>query len=140
MSKDVRDFRVELLALMVIVVGVFLMLDWSPILLVVDQVVVGIEQVVVGAARRLTPAMLIGTVLIIGAGVFIAWRVRVRFLNSAYWRATTCPRCGSPLHRVHRSRLEKAASKVFLLHAWRYRCERAECRWSGLRHSRRHNN
>jgi hypothetical protein len=118
---------------MVIVAGVFLLLDWSPILLVVDQVVVGVSQ-------RLTPARLIGAVLVMGAGVFIAWRARVRFLRSAHWRATTCPRCGSPIHRVHRTVLDKAASRVLLPHARRYRCEQAECGWTGLRHSHRHGN
>ena len=96
MGKGVRGFRVELLALMVVVVASSCCLIVS-ILSVVDQVVVGVAQ-------RLTPAMLIGAGLVIGASVFIAWRVRVRFLSSAYWRATTCPRCGSPIHRVHRSR------------------------------------
>jgi hypothetical protein len=133
MNKTARSYRVELIALMVIGVGIFLLLDWSPIITAVDQVVMEVFS-------QLTLATLIGMVLVVGAGVFIAWRARVRFLSSAHWRATVCPRCGSPLHRVHRSLLEKAASKVLLLHARRYRCEKAECDWSGLRHSHRHGN
>jgi predicted RNA-binding Zn-ribbon protein involved in translation (DUF1610 family) len=130
MSKGGRGFRVELLTLGVITMGVFLQIDWSPTLSVVDQAVVGVF-------RQLTPAMLIGAVLVVGVSVFIVWRVRVRFFSSAHWRATACPRCGSPIHRVHRSLLDKVVSKVFLPHARRYRCEKAECGWSGLRHSRR---
>lgn len=131
MSKSGRGFRVELIALAVVGVGVFLLLDWSPILSVVDQVIVGVAQ-------RLTLPMLIGAVLVMGASAFIAWRARVRFLSSAHWRATACPRCGSPIHRLHRTVLDKALSKVVLPHARRYRCEQAACGWTGLRHSRRH--
>ena len=133
MSKSGRNFRVELIALSVLVVGLALLLDWSPLMMLVDRVIIGLAQ-------RLTPIMLIGLGLVIGAGGFIGWRARVRFLSSPYWRATTCPRCGSPIHRVHRSLLDKAVSKVFLPHARRYRCEKADCGWSGLRHSRRHHN
>ncbi|HZY40393.1 MAG TPA: hypothetical protein VFF59_00175, partial [Anaerolineae bacterium] len=96
MSKSGRGFRVELIALAVVGVGVFLLLDWSPILSVVDQVIVGVAQ-------RLTLPMLIGAVLVMGASAFIAWRARVRFLSSPHWRATVCPRCGSSIHRLHRT-------------------------------------
>lgn len=133
MGKGERNFRVELIALAVLAVGLALLLDWAPIMTLVDRVVVGLAQ-------RLTPVMLIGLGLAIGAVGFIGWRLRVRFLSSPYWRATMCPRCGGPIHRVHRSLLDKAVSKVFLPHARRYRCEKANCGWTGLRHSRRHGN
>jgi hypothetical protein len=133
MSKSKRTYRVEFIALGVLVVGMVLLLDWTPIVTVVDRVIVGVAQ-------QLTLPTLIGIVLVAGAGAFIGWRGRVRFLSSPYWRATTCPRCDSPIHRVHRSLLDKAAGKVFLPHARRYRCEKPNCGWTGLRHSRRHGN
>jgi len=131
MSKGTRNYRVEFIALGVLVVGVVLLLDWTPVITLVDGVIVGMAQ-------RLTPIMLIGLGLVIGAGTFIGWRGRVRFLSSPHWRATACPRCGSPIHRVHRNVVDKAVSKLFLPHARRYRCEKPECGWTGLRHSRRH--
>jgi hypothetical protein len=130
MKKVIRHYRVELIALGVAVVGICLLFVGASILPPVDQASGG-------AARRLMPE-LIGAMLVVGAGVFIVWRVRVRFLSSAHWSATVCPCCGSPIHHAHRSLLEKVASKVFLPHARRYRCEQAECGWSGLRYSRRH--
>ncbi len=98
MSKSGRSFRVEFIALSVLVVGVVLLLDWTPVVTLVDRIVIGLAQ-------RLTLGMLIGLVLVIGAVAFIGWRARVRFLSSPYWRATMCPRCGSPIHRVHRKRV-----------------------------------
>jgi hypothetical protein len=131
MKKAIRSYRVELIALTVAVVGACLLLAGLSSTPAVDQVSVD-------AARRSMSAVLIGAMLVAGAGAFIVWRVRVRFLSSAYWCATVCPLCGSPIHHVHRSLLEKAASEVFLPHARRYQCEQAECGWSSLRYSRRH--
>ncbi len=131
MDKSKRSYRVEWIALAVVALGVALLVDWTPVMTVVDSVVVGV-------ARQLTFATLFGLTLVCGGVVFIAWRGRVRFLSSSYWRATVCPRCGSPIHRVHRSLLDRVVSKVFLPHARRYRCEQAECGWTGLRHSRRY--
>jgi hypothetical protein len=113
-SKGKRTYRVELVALGVLVMGLVLLLDWTPVVTLVDRVVVGVAQ-------RLTLPMLIGLGLVIGAGGFIGWRARVRFLNSPHWHSTVCPRCGRPIHRVHRSLLDKVAGKVFLPQARRYR-------------------
>lgn len=123
-----KKYRIEIMAGVIVIIGVLLLIDLTPILNAIDRFVVTI-------ARSLTPAMLIGLGLIVAASVFIAWRIRARFLNSAYWRVTVCPRCGGVIHRVHRSAIEKAVSKIFLPHAGRYRCE--QCSWSGLRHGRR---
>lgn len=130
MSKGERDFR-ALIAVGVVVVGLVLLLGWSALVAVVDRVS---EDV----AQRLTLPLLLGVGMVIGAGIFIGWRARVRFLKSSRWQATVCPRCGSPIRRVHRSPLDKVVSKVFLPHGGRYRCEKAECGWTGLRHIRRH--
>jgi hypothetical protein len=131
MGKSRRSYRVEWIALAVVALGVALLVDWTPVMALVDSFIVGV-------ARQLTFATLLGLVLVCGGVVFIAWRGRVRFLSSPYWRATVCPRCGSPIHRVHRSPLDKTVSKVLLPHARRYCCEQAECGWTGLRHSRRY--
>lgn len=131
MSKSKHTYRIELIALGVLALGAVLLIDWAPVVAVIDRVIVGVAQ-------QLTLSMLIGAVLMVGAGSFIGWRARARFLSSPYWRASACPRCGGPIHRVHRGLLDKAASKVFLPHARRYRCEKPECNWTGLRHSRRH--
>jgi len=124
-----KRFRLELIAAAVVVIGVMLIIDWQPIL-------GGVERVVVAVAGSVPFSMLLGSGLALGAALFMAWQVRLRFLRSAYWRASTCPRCGSAIHRVHRSPMDKAVSKVFLPHGRRYRCENAACGWTGLRKAR----
>jgi hypothetical protein len=123
-----KKYRIEIIAGVIVIIGVLLLIDFTPILNAIDRFAVII-------ARGLTPAMLIGLGLIVAALAFIAWRIRVRFLNSAYWRVTECPKCGGVIHRIHRSVPDKVVSKIFLPHARRYRCEK--CSWSGLRHGRR---
>lgn len=127
--KNLREFRVELLAALVVALGVLLIVDWTPIMAEVDHLIIE-------TASHLTLATFIGGMLIAGGLAFVGWRVRVRFLNSRYWRATVCPVCGGAIHRVHRSLWDKVVSKVFLPHARRYQCENEQCGWSGLRKAR----
>jgi hypothetical protein len=127
--KNLREFRVELLAALVVALGVLLIVDWTPIMAEVDHLIIE-------TASHLTPGVFMGGVLITGGLAFVGWRARLRFLNSRYWRATVCPACGSAIHRVHRGLWDKAVSKVFLPSARRYRCENEQCGWSGLRKAR----
>jgi hypothetical protein len=130
MKRFTRKYRIEIIAVIVVVIGAILVLDLSPILTTANRIVV----LVFG---RLTPAAAIGLVLLVGALVFIGWRLRVRFLRSPVWRVSECPRCGSPIHRVRRTWLDRVASTLVLPHARRYRCSNSDCGWEGLRHSRR---
>ena len=123
-------FRIEIIAVIVVVVGAILLFDLTPIARTVDRIVVSIFG-------RLTPAAVIGPALIAGAGLFIGRRLRVRFLRSTYWHVSVCPRCGGPLHRVHRSWLDRITTNTLLPRARRYRCSNADCRWEGLRRSQR---
>ncbi len=130
MNRFTQKFRAEIIAVVVIIVGAILVLDLSPIVATANRIV----ALVLG---RLTPTAAIGLALIIGAMAFIGWRLRVRFLLSPMWRASVCPRCSSPIHRVHRTWLDRVVSASVLLHARRYRCSNPSCRWEGLRHGRR---
>jgi hypothetical protein len=126
MSKSERSFRVGLIALGVVVLGLVLLVG------------VPIVDAIVGVAQRLPLPVLLGLGAVVGGGLFIGWRTRERFLNSPRWRATVCPRCGGPLQREHRSSLDRVVSKVWLTHGRRYRCAKAGCGWTGLRNSRGH--
>ncbi len=130
MNRFTQKYRPEIVAVIVMIVGAILVLDLSPIVATVNRIVV----LVFG---RLTPTAAIGLELIVGAMAFIGWRLRVRFVRSPMWRASVCPRCGSPIHRVHRTWLDRVVSASVLLHARRYCCSNPRCRWEGLRHSRR---
>jgi hypothetical protein len=70
---------------------------------------------------RFTLSDLLGWVLVLVALTFIAWRSRYHFIHSEYWKAVNCPKCGSALHRIHRTSWDR-----FLPHgcpARRYRCK-----------------
>lgn len=131
MRDSRKTYRVELLALAVVVIGILLLIDFGPIVTTLDSVLVAVVS-------RLSLPGLIGLGLVIGAAVFLAWRLRVRFLHSAHWRVSVCPKCGNPIDRVHRSWWDKVLSKTVLPHARRYRCANRACGWTGLRHARRH--
>ncbi len=87
-------------------------------------------------ALTVSPVDLFGAVMVILALAFLIWRIRVRFLASDRWYARICPRCGSPIIRVHRSLLDRMVGKIFLPHSRRYNC--SKCNWSGLRHRGQH--
>ena len=81
---------------------------------------------------------IIGLVLVISALIVITQRIRFRYAKSTQWDATSCPKCGSELHRVHRSLFDRILGKTFMPGARRYRCANHNCGWTGLRHRRAH--
>lgn len=145
MRKFLRENRVELIALLVILFGIFLLIEpfeireslWKGLRWLSDTLTwladVGARQVV-GYFKSFTISDLLGWILLISASIFFAWRIRVRFLHSETWRARACPKCGSRLHRVHRSRFDILLGRSLLPHSRRYQCENADCGWSGLRY------
>ena len=127
MPHSPKGRHYELIALVIVVSGIFLLSDFRPILAALRS---GFSVV----ADRGSAAFWLGLILIGGGLLFLGYRLRVRFLRSAYWHATTCPRCGSSLHMIHRRWYDRFFGRVFLPHARRYRCANATCRWTGLRH------
>ncbi len=83
-----------------------------------------------------SPNDLLGGVLLLAAVLFLFWRGRYHFIHSAYWQARNCPKCGSGLHRIHRTRWDHILSRTLLPGARRYRCKNRACGWSGLRDRR----
>ncbi len=147
MKNFLKEYRVEIFALLFVLVGVFLVIEKMDIRGTILQVILqtGVSaktflqsalKVVSGYITSFTLSDLIGWILIIATGVFVLWRFRYRFSRSERWRATVCPRCGGPIHRIHRTSLDRILSKTFLPHVYRYQCENSECDWSGLRHHR----
>jgi len=86
---------------------------------------------------------LLGAFLVLAGLAFIIWRGQYHFYRSAYWKAVNCPKCGSELHRIHRTSWGRFLSRTLLRGARRYQCKNPECGWSGLRQQReedrRHN-
>jgi hypothetical protein len=79
---------------------------------------------------------LLGGVLVLAGLVFIIWRGRYHFYRSEYWKAVDCPKCGSALHRIHRTSWDRFLSRILLRGARRYQCKNPDCGWSGLRQKR----
>jgi uncharacterized protein with PIN domain len=68
--------------------------------------------------------------------LLLLWFTRRQYLRSAAWKASECPKCGSEIHRIHRTEFDHFLSKTLLPEARRYRCENPDCRWDGLRQRR----
>jgi RNase P subunit RPR2 len=141
MNKFLKEYRVEIIALVVIALGVFLLVEpfeireslmaWAARL--AEQAKVFSDKMV-ALIIRVPLSDWVGSILLLAATVFVAWRMRYRFMKSKTWRGTTCPKCGSSLVRVHRTRFERLLSRIVLPHGRRYKCSNSECNWSGLRH------
>ena len=93
MRKFLRENRVELIALLVILFGIFLLIEpfeireslWKGLRWLSDTLTwladVGARQVI-GYFKSFTISDLLGWILLISASIFFAWRIRVRFLHS----------------------------------------------------------
>jgi hypothetical protein len=131
MRRFLHEHLAEVAIAVVVGVSLWLFVDFSTLGATVER----LSVLITGYS---SPAALIGLVLIVLTGALLAWWLRIRFVRSSFWRVSACPKCGGPLHRVHRSRLDKVVGAIFLLPARRYQCADRQCGWTGLRHSRRH--
>lgn len=73
----------------------------------------------------------------LSAVLVLIWVIRWQFLNAKTWSPSECPKCGSELHRIHRTSFDRLLSQTLLPEARRYRCENPYCHWDGLRRHRR---
>ena len=144
MKKYIQEYRTEIAAVLVALFGVFLVVEQFEIRETMLEVYLRLadslkrlalttQEKLVAYITNFTPSDFLGWVLIIVTSVFIFWRVRYRFLNSDYWKADQCPKCGGELHRIHRSLLDRVLSWIIMPHARRYLCADSNCTWSGLR-------
>ncbi len=145
MKKFLKEYRIELIALALALLGVFLLVERLEIRASIRRGLTWLADSSVeflGLIRTrlqewitsFTPSDLLGWSLLVGMLILIIWRVRYRFLRSSYWKIKTCPRCDSELLRIHRTRVQRLLAKSILPHARRYRCSNEDCGWSGLRH------
>ena len=152
MKRFIKEYRIEITIVFLILFGIFFLVEQMELRSLfangfqvfqtflkqfLSLVKTGLEFYI----RSLSLSDLIGWFLLILAIVLALWMVRNRFINSASLRATSCPKCGSSLHRIHRNSIDRLLSRTVLPHARRYLCANPECLWTGLRHPRhRHHN
>lgn len=138
--KFIKEYRVELAAALLVLVGIFLLVEnfsirdvlrawYAQSLGLVDR----LANLLVAYLRNFTLSDALGWTLVFSMAAFVVWRVRYRFAHMERYKPTTCPRCGGRINRLHRSRLDHLLAATLLPHARRYGCATAECGWTGLR-------
>jgi uncharacterized protein YbaR (Trm112 family) len=144
LKKFLKEYRVELMAVLLAALGVFLLTERfqirSTLWKAVQDLVAFLRQ---GASstwaflgdfvRNTTASDLLGYVLLMLALAFIAWRLRYRFIRSRFWNIRACPRCHGPLQRIHRTSMERLFARITMLPTHRYHCTNPDCGWTGLR-------
>lgn len=144
MKRIIRNYRIELAAVFVILLGIFLLVEpfeiretlyhWLVLLRkFISQIIAAIGAFVHEYRDTFTLSDFVGLVLITATVVFGAWRLRWRYLHSAWYDAETCPRCGADLRRIHRTKLDHFLSLVLMVKWHRYACKAEGCGWVGLK-------
>jgi hypothetical protein len=140
--RFLRTYRFEIIWLVIVVIGVFLIFERLNIRGVLSAWLGRVSVVTLGGVDRLgdqidafltriTLSDAIGFVLVMGALVAIALRVRWRLLHNPALALLRCPQCDGNIHRVHRHAVDRAISLYVPVR--RYRCSSDSCRWHGLR-------
>ena len=147
MRRILREYWLEFVALVVAATGVFLVVKEFSIREVLRSVYYNAISLLGSWTQNssttaqnylahFSPSDLLGGVLVLAGLAFVIWRGRYHFYRSEFWKAVNCPKCGSVLHRIHRSSWDRFLSRILLRGARRYQCKNPECGWSGLRQKR----
>ena len=147
MKHLLQDYWVEFVALAVVTTGIFLVVIDVSLLQQLRFLFHQVGVLFAGLEGRFYTWLreyitrfglgdLLGWLLVLGGLAFVLWRGRHHFYRSEYWKAVDCPKCGSGLHRIHRTTWDRFLSRTLLLGARRYLCKNPECGWSGLRDRR----
>jgi hypothetical protein len=143
MKRFLKEYTIEIIAAGIVLFGVFLMFERFQIRNTLITVVTTMVNAVFFVLREtlawinnrvaaLTASDALGILLILLAVGFIVWRIRYRFLRDKRWETDLCPKCSSPIMRVHRNWRDRLLGVIFLPDARRYRCVSPQCGWSGL--------
>ena len=140
MRRFVREYQIELVAVLMALLGVFLLVERMQIRVTILRIVLLVWRTLSGTVgtivrsvvyriTHITISDLMGLVLIALSIVIVLWRARVRLLQRL--AGSTCPVCGGELRRSRRDWLDRLLS--LLAPVAPYRCRNEECRWEGLR-------
>jgi hypothetical protein len=140
--RILRQYRFELTWLIVVALGLFLVLEQMNIRAslarwfreAVARLFSGFQQFdngLVAFLARVSISDVVGFLLLTAAVVAVLLRLRWRLLNNAALATVTCPKCGGPIHRVHRTTSDRFLSLYVPVR--RYRCHSPDCGWHGLR-------
>jgi len=142
LRRFLRTYRFEIIWLIVVALGIFLIFErmsirssliaWLRWVAAVTLHGVGhLDEVAAAILARTTFSDAIGYVLVLGALVAIFLRVRWRTMHNPAFAVLRCPKCDGGIHRAHRRRVDRLVS--LFVPVRRYRCSNNQCRWCGLR-------
>jgi hypothetical protein len=137
-----RQFTVEIVALVLAGLGVFLLLErmhiratflrfLKSLLATLARAISALGQGFLHMVNHVTLSDGVGVTAIAAAIWLIIWRVRWRIAHSEVLVSQVCPECGSRLHRVHRYTSDRLITWIAPLR--RYRCASHDCHWTGLK-------
>jgi hypothetical protein len=140
-----NEWRVEILILVLLAAGVFLVFEQMHIRQALSDGLRGAVRFLEGLSdgtrlrledllQKVTLSDLVGLAIILVAAALVLSRVRWRLLTMPRFTVRQCPRCQGPLHRIHRRSLDRAIN--LCLPVRRYRCDNRACGWRGLRTGR----
>lgn len=143
MKQVIKEYRIELFALLVVLLGIFTVGDFSiryrfmAFLGKASKALIGGmgqgSAWIANQAVMLTPGDFFGGFMAAVAAGFIVWRIRYRFRHDQRWSLDYCPRCSNPIVRVHRKLMDRFLGVTLLPEARRYSCMNPQCSWTGLR-------
>ena len=144
MKQLLKEYRVEIaIVLLAMIGGVLMMGDFGikgSVRSGLFGTVSGAQNIIKLGLERLVNYILnfsvldfIGWTIILGTIFFVAARIRYRYRSKSEFMATVCPRCSSPIKRVHRSSFDRLLGSTIMPGARRYRCINGRCGWSGMR-------
>jgi hypothetical protein len=144
MKQFLREYRIELVAVLMALLGIFLLVERMQIRVTILRIILlawrtlsgtvgAVVREVIYRILHITVSDLIGLVLLVLSIVIVLWRVRMRVLQRL--TGSACPVCGGELRRSRRDWMDRLLS--LLLPVAPYRCRNEECRWEGLRVRRR---
>ena len=145
MKGFIREYKLELLAVFIAVIGLFILVDPFGLRVDIFGVFDGLKSSLSTLKGSITSyfsqfsAMdVFGWLMVIAGIAFGFWRGRYRFQESELYNSRDCPKCGSPIKRTRRRRFDRFFSTILFIPFHRYICSDYECGWIGLRKPGRH--
>jgi hypothetical protein len=137
-----RAYRFELIWVLVVILGIFFLLEPWHIRVAVygwlRRTVVVLSEDLVRWDRSLTQFVgrlglgdIVGLTLLAGAVIALLGRIRWRLTHTPALAALQCPLCGSSLYRIHRTGFDHLIG--LFVPIYRYHCSGHGCHWSGRR-------
>ena len=142
MRQFLRTYRFEIIWLIVVVLGVFLIFErlsirssliaWLRRAVAATLDGVGnLDEIADAILAQISLSDFVGYALVLGALLAIYLRVRWRIIHSPTLTDLRCPHCGGAIHRSHRRAVDRFIS--LFVPVRRYHCANDQCRWYGLR-------